>query len=99
MAALAYVFPPLSGLIAYVKGRTPRMRFHGLQGVLFGVMWPASLYVCSWVTPGATQIAFLAGIAIWLVVVVTTAVGRNPRLPGLARVFESWARDVPSSPR
>ena len=95
MAALAYIFPPLSGLIAYLRGRTDRVRFHGLQSVLLGFLWPASLYLCSLITPGATQIAFVVMAALWLVAIVGTAFGKDPALPKLKGVLVSAASESP----
>ena len=99
MAALAYVFPPLSGLVAYLNGVEARTRFHGLQGVFLGLAWPGAMYLCSLLTPGATQIAFLTGAAVWAFVMLGTAVGRNPRLPVVGRAFESWAGGSPGGAR
>ncbi|MDQ4143567.1 MAG: hypothetical protein M3198_07465 [Actinomycetota bacterium] len=95
MAALAYLFPPLSGLVAYFKSRSSRGRFHGLQSALFGLLWPASLYACSEITPGATQIAFFTGAAIWVLLLVITAVGRDPVVPGTRPLLERLAADAP----
>jgi uncharacterized membrane protein len=95
VAALAYIFPPISGLIAYLRGRTERVRFHGLQAVLLGLLWPAALYVCSWFTPGATQVAFAVMGVLWLIALVGTALGRNPGLPGLRGVLATAAAESP----
>ena len=95
MAALAYIFPPLSGLIAYLRGRSERVRFHGLQAVLLGLLWPGALYICSWISPGATQIAFAVMALLWLVALVGTAVGRNPGFPGLRGVLRAAAETPP----
>ena len=95
MVALAYLFPPITGLIAYLRGETPRARFHGLQSVLLGVLWPAALYVCSWISPAATRIAFAVAAALWLVALVGTAVGRNPGVPGLRSRLAALADESP----
>jgi uncharacterized membrane protein len=97
MAALAYIFPPLSGLIAYLRSSSERVRFHGLQAVLLGLVWPAALYVCSWISATATQIAFAVMAVLWLIALVGTAVGRNPGLPGLRRVLASAASESPKA--
>ncbi len=81
MAALAYLLPPLSGLLAYLNARSARVRFHGLQSVTLGVIWPAALWSCSWISPTAVQVAFAAGALVWLFLLVVTAAGRDPRLP------------------
>lgn len=81
MAALAYLFLPLSGMTAYFVGGSPRVRFHGLQAVVLGLVWPLLLFGCSALSPLATQVAFVLGGILWLFLVVTTAAGRDPRLP------------------
>jgi uncharacterized membrane protein len=95
VAALAYVFPPISGLIAYLRGRTPRMRFHGLQAVLLGLVWPASLYLCSMISPGATQIAFVVMAALWLIAIVGALLGRDPGIPGIRGLLANAAATSP----
>ena len=95
MIALAYLLPPITGLVAYLKGATPRARFHGLQSVLLGVLWPAALYVCSWVSPSATRIAFVVAAALWLVALLGTALGRNPGVPGLRSRLATLAEESP----
>ena len=97
MAALAYLLLPVSGLIAYMKGRTVRVRWHGLQAITLGVAWPAALYVCSWVSPGATQGAFIAGAGAWVVLMVAAAAGREVGVPGLKGVLERAARRPPGT--
>ena len=96
MAALAYVLPPVSGLIAYFNSSSARARLHGLQSIAFGFLWPAALYACSALTPGATQVAFIVGAATWLLLFAVTALGRDPRVPGTGRVLERWAAEPPN---
>jgi uncharacterized membrane protein len=86
MAALAYLFPPLSGLMAYSVGRAERVRWHGLQSVAFGFAWPALIYAGSLAGPLGTRIVFALGVLIWVGLLVATAVGRDPRLPGGRRL-------------
>ena len=88
MAALAYLFPPLSGLIAYFAASTERVRMHGLQSTVFGLLWPASLYGCSAISPGATQVAFFVGLAVWILLFAVTLFGLNPRLPGTGPLLQ-----------
>ncbi|CAN5565188.1 hypothetical protein BH24ACT26_BH24ACT26_00770 [soil metagenome] len=96
MAALAYVFPPLSGLVAYLAGATQRTRFHGLQSVLLGVLWPLGLYIGALVSPGVTQAAAAAGALVWLAFLVGAAVGRDPRWPLLGRALKAMAESRPA---
>ena len=96
MSALAYLFPPLSGLIAYFKATTQRTRFHGLQSALFGFLWPLSLYGANALTPGATQVAFFVGAGLWGLLLVVTALGKDPCLPGTGTVLRRWTAAPPS---
>ena len=95
MAVLAYLLPPLSGLLVYLKGSSVRHRFHGLQSVLLGLLWPVALYAASWIPPGATQFVFVAGALIWVVLVAAAAAGRDPALPGGRRLLTRLAHDSP----
>jgi uncharacterized membrane protein len=95
MAALAYVVPPVTGLVAYLAARTPRTRFHGLQSVLLGVLWPLALYAGALVSPGVTQAAGAAGLLAWLVFAVGAAVGRDPHWPLLGARLRALAEHSP----
>ena len=97
MAVLAYLLPPLTGLAAYLGGSTPRARFHGLQAILFGVVWPALLYAASYVSIGATQAVFGFGVVVWVICLALTALGRDLRIPGVSRVLERAALSGPRS--
>ncbi|MFN2490763.1 MAG: hypothetical protein ABR529_13725 [Actinomycetota bacterium] len=95
MAALAYVLPPLSGLIAYFAGATPRMRLHGLQSVLFGVALPPALSAAAAWTPGATQAVAVLGALAWLAFLGGSAAGKDPGVPVLARRLAALAASPP----
>jgi uncharacterized membrane protein len=95
MVGLAYLFPPISGLVAYLKGASARVRFHGLQAIALGLVWPATLFAGSWVSPGATQAVFVAGVIVWLTLLVSAAAGIDVRLPGVAGLLERAARPPP----
>lgn len=95
MAALAYLLPPLTGLLAYITGSTPRARFNGLQAVTFGVSWPLLLYVASALSPRVTQGVFALGVVVWLVLLGATAFGAQPRLPGVGGFLERAAERGP----
>jgi uncharacterized membrane protein len=97
VAALAYVLLPVSGLAAYLTGRSPRVRFHGLQAVTLGLAWPVALYACTYVTPGATQVCALVGAVVWLGFLLATALGLDPRIPLAGRYLEEAARDDPKA--
>jgi uncharacterized membrane protein len=93
VAALAYLFPPLSGLVAYLGAASGRVRWHGLQAVLLGVVWPAALYGGAALSPRWAQAAGLGGAVLWLVFLVGTAAGRDPRWP----VLGAWLRQLAAS--
>ena len=105
MAALAYLFPPLTGLLAYALGRDERARWHGLQSVAVGFAWPALIYAAfNAGGPGAagslagavgTRVTFALGGLIWIGFFVLTVIGRDPRLPG-GRRLRSLAASTPS---
>ena len=81
MAALAYVLLPISGLVAFLTGSTPRVRFHGLQAIVFGALWPVLLYAATWTSPVVTQLIGGAGLLLWVVLIIATALGRDLQLP------------------
>jgi uncharacterized membrane protein len=93
MSALAYLIPPITGLFAYLKGSSPRVRLHGLQSVALGILWPSALYVGSWISPTATRVAFIVFAALWMVLIAAAAFGFDPVVPGtrgvLSRATES----------
>ena len=81
MPALAYLLLPISGMAAYFLSTTERGQFHGAQAVAMGFVWPITLYVSSFVAPVATQVVFALGMIVWIGLIVTTAVGKDLRLP------------------
>jgi uncharacterized membrane protein len=87
MAALAYLLPPVTGLIAFLFAIDPRLRFHGLQSVALGAVWPVAIYAGSFVAPILTRIAFFGGAGVWLILLLSTAVGRDLAVPGIAGRF------------
>lgn len=100
MAALAYVLLPISGLVAFLKGSSARVRFHGLQAIALGAVWPILLYAATWTTPVVTQLVFFAGLLLWLTLIVATAFGRDLELPFLEGRFRAAAESpVASSSR
>jgi uncharacterized membrane protein len=97
VAALSYLVPPVSGLVAYLQGRSPRVRAHGLQAITFGGLWPAALYGGSALSPSVTRAVFVAGLVVWAGLMISAAFGRDVLLPGLARLAAESvrARDAP----
>jgi uncharacterized membrane protein len=92
VAAFAYVLLPISGLIAYLKGVTARTRFHGLQAIVFGAVWPVVLFAATWTTPLVTQVVGAAGALLWIALIVTTAAGRDLQLPLVGRPLRAAAQ-------
>ena len=95
MAALAYLLPPLSGLVAYLSAGSERIRWHGLQSVLLGITWPVSLFGAALLSPGLTQVVGLVGAVAWLTLLASTAAGRDPALPGIGGPLRAWAQEPP----
>jgi uncharacterized membrane protein len=95
VAALAYLFLPVSGLIAYLKGSSTRVRWHGLQAITLGLVWPLALYACTYVGPGATQAVFAVGALAWVAFGLLAAFGMNPRLPLLGGALRRAAAHDP----
>lgn len=91
MAGFAYLLLPVTGALAYFNGSESRMRFHGLQAVLLGILWPALLYAGSAVGSGATRIVAIGGTLIWLVLMLTAFAGRDLRLPLVGKVLQQLA--------
>ncbi|MEA2475975.1 MAG: hypothetical protein QOF16_1166 [Actinomycetota bacterium] len=85
MAALAYLLLPVTGAVAYFASASARVRFHGLQAIVYGVVWALVLYGCARLSIRATQLAFGIGGVGWLGLIIATAVGTNPRLPLIGR--------------
>jgi uncharacterized membrane protein len=97
VAALAYLLLPISGLIAYLKGTSPRLRFHGLQAIVFGALWAVVLYAATWTTPVVTQVVFAAGLVLWIVLIAGAALGRDIELPIAGDALRSAAEFPPGS--
>jgi uncharacterized membrane protein len=93
VAALSYLLLPVTGLLAVALGGEPRTRFHGMQAIVVGLLWAIALYAGSALSPAATKVAFAAGALTWFLLMGATALGRDPKLPGLGSVLQSAARD------
>jgi uncharacterized membrane protein len=100
VATFAYLFLPVSGLIVYLGGSSARARFHGLQAIVIGLVWPIALYGGALISPGVTQVVFIVGVLAWLGFSIATLAGLNPRIPYLGRVLErSAAEGIRAAPR
>ena len=87
MAALAYLTPPISGAVAFFFADQPRVRFHGLQSVAIGAVWPIFLYTASLLSARVTQAVFILGLLVWIGSFVVAAAGRDVRLPVVGRAL------------
>ena len=94
-AALAYLLPPLSGLVAYFTSGSDRIRWHGLQSILLGALWPVALFAAALFSPGATQVVAAVGAIAWIALLVGAGLGRDPTLPGVGGLLRGLARDSP----
>jgi uncharacterized membrane protein len=92
VAALAYVLLPVSGLIAFLKGSTVRTRWHGLQAIVVGAVWPVLLYAATWTAPVVTQAVGVVGAILWVALIVTTALGKDLQLPVVGSRLRTAAR-------
>lgn len=95
MAALCYLLLPVTGVLGYFLGKRPRTRFHGLQAVALGLLWPLSLIAASEVSPTATRVALGVGAVVWIVLMGGAAVGKDLTVPGAGRWFRRWAEVSP----
>ena len=84
MAALAYALLPVSGLIAFLTAEDARVRFHGLQAIALGLVWPLLLYAAAAASERITQVVFGIGLVVWLGYLLGTLAGRDPRLPAVS---------------
>jgi uncharacterized membrane protein len=86
MAALSYILLPVSGLFAFLKGSSERVRAHGAQALLLGLAWPLALYGASYVSSGLTRAVFAVGALAWMVLMVGAAFGVDLLLPAARRL-------------
>jgi hypothetical protein len=93
MAAFAYLVLPITGLVAYFSGKTPRARWHGLQAIVLGSLWPALLYLAGAVNESLVLPVAVLGAATWLLFLAGTAIGRDPSLPWLGPRLREIATD------
>ena len=93
MAALAYLVLPVTGAIAYFSGQTPRTRWHGLQAIVLGALWPAAMYLAAAAGDALVAPVTIAGAAVWLLFLAGAAIGRDPSLPWLGPKLRELATD------
>jgi uncharacterized membrane protein len=93
MAALAYLALPVSGLLAFFSGRSPRVRWHGLQAIVIGALWPALLYLAAALDESLVLPVAAGGAVVWLLFLAGAAIGRDPSLPWLGPKLRELATD------
>jgi uncharacterized membrane protein len=96
-AGLAYLLLPVTGLIALFKGRSARTRFHGLQAIALGALWPLALLGASAISAGASKAVFALGALVWIGFMVLAGVGANPSLPLLGAPLRRAAEPDPKA--
>lgn len=74
-------------------GSEARTRFHGLQAIVFGLVWALGLYAGAAVSPAATKVVFAIGGLVWLILLGATTAGRDPKLPGIGPLLRRAAED------
>jgi uncharacterized membrane protein len=96
---LAYVATFVTGAIFFVLDRRPEVRFHAMQAILFGVAW-----LVVWVLRQAIHffpldfvlyLAWIAGLVIWVVLLVRGFQGNHFKLPFIGDLAEQQARRTP----
>ena len=93
MAAFAYLALPVTGLLAYFSGRTPRARWHGLQAIVIGALWPSFLYLAAAVRESLVLPVAFGGAAVWLRFLAGAAAGKDPSIPWLGPKLRELATD------
>lgn len=93
MAGLAYLLLPVSGAIAYFNGQRARTRFHGIQAVILGAVWPAALWGGSRIGPDVTFALAVGGAIVWIVFMGAALLGRDLRFPFIGKALERLAAD------
>jgi uncharacterized membrane protein len=92
---LAYVAVFVSGAVFFVLDRRPEVRFHAMQSIVFGVAWlvvgvlrrALGIFPLDFVL----YLAWLAGLVIWVVLLVQGFQGRHLKLPVIGDIAEQQA--------
>ena len=93
---LAYVAVFVSGAVFFVLDRRPEVRFHAMQSIVFGVAWlvvgvlrrALDIFPLNFVL----YLAWLAGLVIWVVLMIQGFQGRHLKLPVIGDLAEQQAR-------
>lgn len=96
VAALAYVLLPLTGTCALLLARSARVRLHGAQAIVVGLGWGGALYGASLTSAAVTRVVWGIGALVWVGLLIGTALGKDPVVPGLRGLLEAaTATDEP----
>ena len=93
---LAYVAVFVSGAVFFVLDRRPEVRFHAMQSIVFGVAWlvvgvlrrALDIFPLNFVL----YLVWLAGLVIWVVLMIQGFQGRHLKLPVIGDLAEQQAR-------
>jgi uncharacterized membrane protein len=95
-SGLAYLATFVTGAIFFVLDRRPEVRFHAMQSILFGAVW-----LVVWVLRQAIGVfpldlvlylAWLAGLIIWVVLLIQGFSGNHFKLPFIGDLAEQQTR-------
>jgi uncharacterized membrane protein len=95
VAAIAYLFPPLTGLAVYFVGTSERERFHGLQAIALGLLAAVSLYAASAISSASAPYVFAFWVIVWFVSLFGALIGKDVRVPLLGKLLERAATGDP----
>jgi uncharacterized membrane protein len=94
-SGLAYVLTILTGVIFLVIDRRPEVRFHAMQAIIFGIVWAVVGILRQVLTFFPLNIvlwlAWLAGLVLWVVLMVQGFQGNHFKLPYIGDLAEQQA--------
>jgi uncharacterized membrane protein len=91
-SGLAYVLTVITGVIFLVIDRRPEVRFHAMQAILFGIAWAVVGILRRVLTffpfNLVLGLAWVAGLILWVVLMVQGFQGNHFKLPFLGDLAE-----------
>jgi len=94
-SGLAYVLTIITGVIFLVIDRRPEVRFHAMQAIIFGIVWAVVGILRQVLTFFPLNIvlwlAWLAGLVLWVVLMVQGFQGNHFKLPYIGDLAEQQA--------
>lgn len=94
-SGLSYVLTIITGAIFLVIDRRPEVRFHAMQSVFFGIAWLVVGILRQVLTVFPLNIvlwlAWLAGLVLWVVLMVQAFQGNHFKLPYIGDLAEQQA--------